>query len=131
MSAIDELILAIDDPNVSYEDIQVLMIPARAELASLRAAVAGRDAAIERAVAETIGMCIACCDDGTECGEHYAAAIRARGEKVTSAKDKCERCGVNDATEPHSCPYKADINDDPDTLCTCCSECANECAMDI
>lgn len=41
------------------------------------------------------------------------------------------KCGKNPATEPHPCPYAEDINDDPNTLCTCCEECMNECAMDI
>lgn len=45
--------------------------------------------------------------------------------------EKCPNCSVNDATEPHSCPYRADINNDPDSLCTCCADCEHECAMDI
>lgn len=42
------------------------------------------------------------------------------------------RCGVNPATEPHSCPYADEIgdNDDPE-YCTCCDDCMHECAMDI
>jgi len=47
--------------------------------------------------------------------------------------DKCTsgfHCG-NQATEPHPCPYREEINDDSETLCTCCQECAQECANDI
>lgn len=39
--------------------------------------------------------------------------------------------GKNAATEPHTCPFAEEINDDYDSLCTCCDECAHECAMDI
>lgn len=44
----------------------------------------------------------------------------------------CCSCGVNPATEPHSCPYADEIgdNDDPE-YCTCCDDCMHECAMDI
>jgi len=42
------------------------------------------------------------------------------------------RCGVNPATEPHSCPYAEDINGNDDSdFCTCCADCQHECAMDI
>jgi hypothetical protein len=43
----------------------------------------------------------------------------------------CERCGENDACEPHTCPYSQDIHNDNETLCTCCEKCAHECCMDI
>ena len=43
----------------------------------------------------------------------------------------CERCGENDACEPHTCPYSEDIHNDKETLCTCCEKCAHECCMDI
>jgi hypothetical protein len=35
------------------------------------------------------------------------------------------------ATEDHTCPYAEDINNDSESLCNCCDDCANECAMDI
>ena len=44
--------------------------------------------------------------------------------------EKC-RCGKNEATEPHTCPYAEDINDDYESLCSCCDACVHECAMDI
>jgi hypothetical protein len=43
----------------------------------------------------------------------------------------CEKCNVNEAQEEHICPYKAEINDDTETLCTCCEERKQECADDI
>lgn len=41
------------------------------------------------------------------------------------------RCGKNEATDPHTCPYKSEINDDDETLCTCCADCTTECAYEI
>ena len=41
----------------------------------------------------------------------------------------CENCKKNPATEPHTCPYAEDINDDHTTLCTCCEECEHECCF--
>ena len=34
-------------------------------------------------------------------------------------------------TEPHTCPYDEEINDDRETLCHCCDACAQECSDDI
>jgi hypothetical protein len=34
-------------------------------------------------------------------------------------------------TEPHVCPYRAEIGDDVETLCLCCEACEQECADDI
>lgn len=44
----------------------------------------------------------------------------------------CAKCKQNPATEPHQCPYAAEIagNEDPE-YCTCCSDCTRECAMDV
>jgi hypothetical protein len=47
---------------------------------------------------------------------------------------KCPRCGVNDAAEPHECPYDAEVNDDvPERrICRCCDNCAlNHCQDSI
>jgi hypothetical protein len=38
---------------------------------------------------------------------------------------------INDAIEPHTCPFAEEINDDGETLCRCCDDCTHECAMDI
>lgn len=40
------------------------------------------------------------------------------------------RCS-NPAQAPGPCPYKSEINDDSETLCTCCEDCRHECLMDI
>jgi len=37
----------------------------------------------------------------------------------------------NELAEPHPCPFKSEIYDDEETMCTCCPDCAHECAMDI
>lgn len=41
------------------------------------------------------------------------------------------KCGPEKQTEPHTCPYQHEINDNSSHYCTCCSECRYECAMDI
>jgi len=58
-------------------------------------------------------------------------------EAVTKTNGKCP-CESDwptrkhgPAQEPHPCPYRADIYDDEETMCTCCEECVCECAMDI
>jgi hypothetical protein len=38
---------------------------------------------------------------------------------------------VGTAVEPHTCPYKVDINDDSETLCTCGPEKMQDCRDDI
>lgn len=43
----------------------------------------------------------------------------------------CTRCKKNAKAAEHACPYQSDVNDDHETLCTCCGDCAHECAMDI
>lgn len=46
-------------------------------------------------------------------------------------KEKC-KCGKRDADDPHGCSYAQEIgdNDDPE-YCTCCEDCAAECAYAI
>jgi len=42
------------------------------------------------------------------------------------------RCGPQpEPIAPHTCPYREDVNNDSETLCTCCPDCKHECAMDI
>jgi hypothetical protein len=44
----------------------------------------------------------------------------------------CEKCGINEAQEPHPCPYQHEINDvEDDEYCTCCEECEDDCRADI
>lgn len=38
---------------------------------------------------------------------------------------------VDDWPEPHPCPYKADVNEDSESLCRCCEDCMQVCADDI
>lgn len=40
-------------------------------------------------------------------------------------------CGEHQQKPPHPCPFKEEIHGDEDALCTCCEDCAHECAMDI
>lgn len=46
-----------------------------------------------------------------------------------AGENKC-KCGGKGA-EPHTCPYDEDVNNDSVTMCNCCKECRDECAMDI
>lgn len=45
-------------------------------------------------------------------------------------KPRC-KCGGIGTDEPHTCPYKSDVNGDDETLCRCCDGCSQECANDI
>lgn len=45
--------------------------------------------------------------------------------------EKIEGCTCDECYEEHTCPYKAEINDDEETMCTCCDYCRYECSMDI
>jgi len=47
------------------------------------------------------------------------------------SEELCPHCGVNPASDPHPCPYDEDVNNNPDSSCTCCEECEYQCAMDI
>ncbi len=43
-----------------------------------------------------------------------------------------ERCTCGEeAVEPHTCPYKEEINDDSESECECCAFCEQECCWDI
>lgn len=44
---------------------------------------------------------------------------------------RCSTCKKHPAEELHTCPYRVDIDNDPDFQCDCCEDCENECAMDI
>ena len=50
-------------------------------------------------------------------------------EKIIDVNDetKCPSCHENDATAPHTCPFKEEINSD-DEVCTCCENCEYNCA---
>jgi len=42
-----------------------------------------------------------------------------------------EKCTCDQDAEEHTCPFKSDVHDDNETLCTCCKYCTHQCAMDI
>lgn len=45
--------------------------------------------------------------------------------------DLC-KCGKNPKTFPHTCPYAADVGNDPNPdYCTCCSDCERVCGDDV
>ena len=54
-------------------------------------------------------------------------AVKTRKAKV----DLCPRCKVMPADEPHTCPFAEEINGNTESLCTCCSSCTHDCAMDV
>lgn len=58
--------------------------------------------------------------------EERLAALEKPTPKLT-----CSNCKTNAAEESHSCPYKAEINDDEKTKCDCCADCRQDCADDI
>lgn len=33
--------------------------------------------------------------------------------------------------ETHTCPFKVEIHDDRETLCSCCNHCTSECGMSV
>ena len=78
--------------------------------------------------------------DFNEKDEFVAIPITVPDEIHLPIDIKCEHCfgptimcecGKNPATEPHTCPYKEEIEDDHTTLCTCCKECEDQCADDV
>ena len=46
-----------------------------------------------------------------------------------TARSGC-KCSEEDIEE-HTCPFLVEINDDSESLCTCCAECEENCVMDI
>lgn len=46
---------------------------------------------------------------------------------------KCENkgCDCEDQVTPHPCPYKSEIHNDEESLCTCCKDCEYQCSQDI
>lgn len=83
---------------------------------------------------------------GTACGpgceyvsQHKAkAALLDTLTKMVAEKAAREapsvrgcRCPPDHQTEPHTCPYREEINHDDATLCTCCNGCRRECLYDI
>jgi hypothetical protein len=45
---------------------------------------------------------------------------------------RAQPCQHSDAsTEPHQCPYEADVHNDPSYLCRCCPQCTEACSREI
>ncbi len=51
--------------------------------------------------------------------------------RVMEKRKKCQFCKIEAARPLHTCPFKIEINDDNKTLCDCCANCTQECALDI
>lgn len=51
-------------------------------------------------------------------------------EEPETQNNECSNCNEY-SIEPHTCPFKVEINDDSETLCSCCESCTHECAMEI
>lgn len=68
-------------------------------------------------------------------GSHFLKVVKPKfkctkiePEKVVcGARDNCK----NPRAEAHTCPFKREINNDNETLCTCCPDCQQECSDDI
>lgn len=101
----------------------------RAMAADSEAAHAQEDrlrAAVLRAIAN--GRC----DDPQACAAEALETDKIRFTRcyTSNTKTGCLRSG-HPQREPHPCPYRHDIYDDKETLCTCCEDCEHECLMDI
>lgn len=51
-------------------------------------------------------------------------------ENIPEKIEMCT-CGKNPATTPHPCPFMQDVHNDSEDMCTCCDECARDCAADV
>jgi hypothetical protein len=65
--------------------------------------------------------------------EHDGRAIVKEANSGTyRPPGRCQIAGCGrPALEPHTCPFRAEINDDTKTLCTCCSVCRAGCADEV
>lgn len=45
--------------------------------------------------------------------------------------DTATGCTCPGDCDGHTCPYAEEIDDDHESLCTCCEECTHQCAMSI
>jgi hypothetical protein len=66
-------------------------------------------------------------------GEYGAERIRraaARKEKRKKSGSRLCKCGNANSQGKHTCPFAEEMYGDTG-LCTCCSECTHNCAMDI
>lgn len=58
--------------------------------------------------------------------------MKRKGKVKQTDPNLCPVCQKNPAEELHSCPYEADIHNNPDEFfCTCCAACTQNCADEI
>ncbi len=48
-----------------------------------------------------------------------------------SEDEEDKKCTCAEETEDHTCPYQEEINEDYESMCSCCEECEYQCSMDI
>ena len=78
------------------------------------------------------GSSIAMLSSGDPKQDEAEAAAMVEGlNQFLNPSKKCDKCNSKDAEQEHTCPYAEEINDDHETMCNCCSDCAHECCMDI
>jgi hypothetical protein len=51
-------------------------------------------------------------------------------KKNQTNQSKPCKCGAA-AQEEHPCPYQVEMDGNDDNYCNCCSECTENCAMDV
>ena len=68
--------------------------------------------------------------------QHYS--LQQQKNKMEKKEEViCDHCGKKGDYEPHPCPALFDLDnecnlpEDQQTLCNCCENCTNECAMDV
>lgn len=52
-------------------------------------------------------------------------------KKLPIIEEKCPDCGDVIPQPAHTCPYSVEINEDSESLCTCCSCHEQNCADEI
>lgn len=57
--------------------------------------------------------------------------VTTGGDDGDDYHEKMCKCGKNPADSEHTCPFRSDVYNDNETMCSCCSDCRHECAMDI
>jgi hypothetical protein len=56
--------------------------------------------------------------------------VNQQQDKEDEFRCTCDEMGEFDK-DWHTCPYSEEINNDYETLCSCCSYCQSQCAWDI
>lgn len=58
-------------------------------------------------------------------------ALQGIPVEASPTKNGMCSCGEGWQEPPHQCPFKSDVHNDSETLCTCCTGCQYKCAQDI